>query len=93
MKDKSFAQLRASWQAACRTGQANLRNAAKRLGIKLTIKEAADFVRAQPVAQDFAAPPQSAGKVTAPELNERWQGDLIDFKDNSPKKTAAGAPF
>ena len=29
-------------------------------------------------------PPASKGKVTSPQLNERWQADLMDFKSRTP---------
>ena len=86
MPDDSLAQLRVIWQAAGRPGQAKLRDAAKRKGLNVTVKQAADFVRNQSVAQVFAPPPKSEGKVTAPELDSRWQCDLIDYKAKSQEK-------
>ena len=80
MPDDSLAHLRVIWAAAGRPGQAKFRDAAKRKGLNLSVKQAADFVRAQPVAQVFTPAPRSEGKVTSPELNERWQCDLIDYK-------------
>ncbi len=50
----SLAQLRAIWRAAGRPGQAKLRYAARRKGFDLSVKQAADFVRAQLVAQGFS---------------------------------------
>ena len=81
-----LAQLRLIWQSAGRPGQAKLRKAAKRKGLNVTVKQASDFVRGQAVSQVFAPPPRSNGKVTAPELNSRWQLDLIDYKTQSPEK-------
>ena len=86
MPDDSLAQLRAIWQAAGRPCQVKLRDAAKRKGISLSVTQAADFVRAQPVAQAFAPAPRSEGKVTSPELNGRWQCDLIGYKTKPPEK-------
>ena len=86
MPDDSLAQLRAIWQTAGRPGQAKLRDAARRKGLYLSVKQAADFVRAQPVAQVFAPAPRSDGKVTSPELNARWQCDLIDYKAKGPEE-------
>ena len=86
MPDDSLAQLCVIWQAAGRPGQAKFRAAAQRKGLNLSVREAADFVRAQPVAQVFAPAPRSEGKVTNPELNARWQCDLIDYKAKRPDK-------
>ena len=86
MPDGSLAQLRVIWQAAGRPGQAKLRDAAARKGLNLSVKQAADFVRAQLRAQVFSPAPRSSGKVTSPELNERWQCDLVDYKTKSPEK-------
>ena len=86
MPENALAELRLIWTKAGRPGQAKLRDAAKRQGLNLTVKEASDFVRAQSVAQVFAPAPKSRGKVTSPQLNERWQCDLIDFKSRSPEK-------
>jgi hypothetical protein len=80
MSDDSLAQLRAIWQAAGRPSQAKLRDAAKRQGLNVTVQ------RAQNIARASAPPPKSEGKATAPELNSRWQCDLIDCKAKSPGK-------
>ena len=86
MPENALAELRLIWTKAGRPGQAKLRDAAKRQGLNITVKEASDFARAQSVAQVFAPAPKSRGKVTSPQLNERWQCDLIDFKSRSPEK-------
>ena len=52
----------------------------------MSSKQAQDFVRGQSTAQVFAPPPKSGGKVTSPQLNERWQADLMDFKAQAPEK-------
>ncbi len=75
MPDGSLA-LRAIWQADGRPGHAKLRDAALRKGSSVTVKQAADFVRSQAVAQ--------VGKVTSPELSARWQAGLIDYKAKPP---------
>ncbi len=87
MPDALLAHWRAIWQPAGRPDQGKSSDAARRKGVRLTVREAADFVRAQPVSQVLSAPPKSAGKVTSPELNERWQCDLIDYKAKSPEQT------
>ncbi len=69
----ALAQLRAIWQAAGRPGQAKFRVAAQLKGHNLFVREAAYFVRVQPVAHVFAPPPKNDRKVTAPELSSRWQ--------------------
>ncbi len=45
-----------------------------------------EFVIAQSVAQVYQPAPRSEGKITSPELNARWQCDLIDYKTKSPEK-------
>ncbi len=85
--------MRAVWEAAGRLGQAKLKDAAKRKGITLSAEEVAAFVRAQLVNQVFAAPPKSAGKVTSPEWNERWQCDLVHYKAKSPEKNDGNRLF
>ena len=77
--------LQAVYDAAGRPGAAKLRDAARRRGLDVTLKEAQDFVRGQSTAQVFAPPPKSQGKVTSPELNRRWQADLMDFKAQDPE--------
>ena len=79
-------QLRLIWSRAGRPGQQKLRDAAKRAGVSLTVKETADFIRGQAVAQVYAPAPKSEGKVTSPELHERWQCDLMDYKSRTPDK-------
>ena len=56
--------LQAVYDAAGRPGAAKLRDAARRRGLDVSLKEAQDFVRGQSTAQVFAAPP----KV-------QWEGD------------------
>ena len=77
--------LQAVYDAAGRPGAAKLRDAARRRGLDVSLKEAQDFVRGQSTAQVFAAPPKSNGKVTSPQLNERWQADLLDYKAQDPR--------
>ena len=74
-----LAEFRAIWQRAGRPGRDKFRDAVLISGLNLAAKDAADFTKAQSVAQVFAPPPASKGKVTSPQLNERWQADLMDF--------------
>ncbi len=82
----ALAQVCLIWRSAGHPGQAKFRAAAQCNGLISFVREAADFVRAQPVAQVFAPPPKSEGKVTAAELNSGWQCDLVDHKTKSPEK-------
>ena len=84
--------LQAVYDAAGRPGAAKLRDAARRRGLEVSLKQAQDFVRGQSTAQVFAPPPKSGGKVTSPQLNERWQADLMDFKAQAPERTRAFVP-
>ena len=63
-----------------------LKDAAKRKGLNLTVKEVKEFVIGEAVAQVYRPAPHSEGKITSPELNARWQCDLIDYKTKSPEK-------
>ena len=78
MPGEALAELRLIWQRAGRPGAAKLRDAAKRQGINLTVKEVKEFIVGQAVSQVFQPTPRSEGKVTSPELNARWQADLMD---------------
>ena len=73
MPGKTLAELRLLRQRSGRPSAAKLRDAAKRQGINLTDKEV------QAVSQVFQPTPRSEGKVTSPELNARWQADLMDY--------------
>ena len=81
-----LAQLKDMWAAAGRAGVSKFRDAAKRKGLAITVKQASDFVQAQAVSQVFAPPAKSEGHITSPEINGRWQCDLIDYKSKSPEK-------
>ena len=72
------------WIEAGRPGAAKLRDAAKRKGVKVTAKDAQQFVNAQAEAQVFRAAPRSKGKVTSTELNDTWQADLVDYTAKDP---------
>ena len=78
MPGEALAELRLIWQKAGRPGTAKLRDAPKRQGISLTVKEVKEFVHGEAVSQVSRAAPRSEGKVTSPELNARWQADLMD---------------
>ena len=81
-----LANLRLIWARAGRPGQRKFRDAATRAGLHLSVKESADFLRGEGVAQVFAKAPESKGKITSPQLNERWMCDLLDYKSRSPDK-------
>jgi hypothetical protein len=78
-------ELQQIYEAAGRPGAAKLRDAARRQGREVSLKEAQQFVRGQSTAQVFGPAPRSDGKVTSPQLNDRWQCDLIDFKTRTPE--------
>jgi hypothetical protein len=83
-----MSSLRDIWNETGRTGAAKLRDAARRQGLQVSLKEAQDFVKSQPTAQVFAAPPNSSGKVTSPELNHTWQADLVDYTSKNPSNNS-----
>jgi hypothetical protein len=78
--------LQRIYETAGRPGAAKLRDAARRQGREISLKEAQDFVRGQSTAQVFGPAPKSDGKVTSPQLNDRWQCDIMDFKTRTPEK-------
>ena len=86
MPGEALAELRLIWSRAGRPGAAKLKDAAKRQGINLTVKEVKEFIVGQAASQVFQPAPRSEGRVTSPELNARWQADLIDYKARSPEK-------
>ncbi len=86
MPGENLAELKAIWQAAGRPGVVKFTHAAQRAGLSLTAKKAADFVHGEATAQVFVPAPKSEGKIGSPQLNERWQADLIDFKSKTPEK-------
>ncbi len=86
MPGEDLAELRAIWQAAGRPGAFKFRHAARRAGLNLTVKKAAEFVRGEAAAQVFAPAQKSEEKVSSPQLNERRQADLIDDKIKNPEK-------
>ena len=86
MPGEALAELRLLWSRAGRPGADKLRDAAKRQGLNLTVKEAKEFVIGQAVNQVFQPAPRSEGRITSPELNARWQANLMDYKARSPEK-------
>ena len=85
MPGVALAELRLIWSRAGRPGAAKLRDPAKRHGLNLTVKEAKEFVIGQAASQVFQPAPRSEGRITSPELNARWQADLMDYKARSPE--------
>jgi len=80
------AQLRTVWDEAGRPGAAKLYDAARRKGLDVSRAAAAAFVKGQETRQVFAPGPRSQGRVTATGVDDRWQVDLIDWKQMDPGK-------
>jgi transposase InsO family protein len=80
------AQLRKVWLDAGKPGIARFRAAAQRAGYPIKLAEARQFVETQATRQVFAPAPQSTGHVTAARLDDKWQADLIDFKQADTKQ-------
>ncbi len=78
MPGGDLAELRLLWQRAGRPGASKLRDAAKRQGLNLTVKEVKEFVIGEAVSQVYQPAPHSEGRITSPELNVRWMVDLIN---------------
>ena len=73
-------QLRTIWIESGRPGAAKLYAAARRRGLDVKRPVVDAFVKQQETRQVFAPAPKSQGKVTATNLDDRWQADLIDWK-------------
>jgi len=54
-------------------------DAAQRAGVKVTLKQVQAFVKSQNVRQVYHQLPPSKGKITAPNLDDTWVADLIDY--------------
>ena len=80
------AQLRKVWLDAGRPGVARFRAVAQRAGYPIKLADARQFVQAQETRQVFAPTPASKGHVTAARLDDKWQADLIDFKQADVKE-------
>ncbi|MCP3886413.1 MAG: transposase family protein, partial [Propionibacteriaceae bacterium] len=74
------AQLRELWVESGCPGVAKLFAAAKRKGLDVKRATVDAFVKSQETRQIFAPAPTSKGKVTANSIDDRWQIDLIDYK-------------
>lgn len=53
--------------------------AAQRAGVKVTLKQVTAFVASQNVRQVFHKLPPSNGKIAAPNIDDTWVADLIDY--------------
>ncbi len=74
------AQLRKVWIEAGRPGVAKLHTAARRRGLDVRRADVDAFVKKQETRQVFAPAPKSQGKVTATNIDDKWQVDVIDWK-------------
>ena len=54
-------------------------DAAQRAGVKVTLKQVQAFVKSQNVRQVYHQLPPSKGKIAAPNLDDTWVADLIDY--------------
>jgi len=77
--------FQAIWEAAGRPGVEKFASAVKRAGLRITGKQAKEFVAKQAVSQVFQPAPRSTGRVSASQRNERWQADLLDYKTKDPE--------
>jgi hypothetical protein len=80
------AQLSKVWVEAGRPGIARLHTVARRAGYPIKLADARRFLAKQETRQIFAPAPASRGHVTAARLDDRWQVDLIDFKQANAKE-------
>ena len=53
--------------------------AAQRAGVKVTFKQVKAFVLSQNVRQVFHQLPPSKGKIAAPNIDDTWVADLVDY--------------
>ena len=82
----SEAELRTVWLEAGRPGVDKFYAAALRGGLAIKRKDAQEFVKKQETRQVFAPGPVSSGNVTASRIDDRWQVDLIDWKQMDASK-------
>ena len=54
-------------------------DAAQRAGVKVTFKQVKAFVLSQNVRQVFHQLPPSKGKIAAPNIDDTWVADLVDY--------------
>jgi hypothetical protein len=80
------AQLSKVWIEAGRPGIARLHTVARRAGYPIKLADARRFLSKQETRQIFAPAPASKGHVTAARLDDKWQVDLIDFKQANTKE-------
>ena len=67
-------------------------HAAQRAGVKVTFKQVKAFVASQNVRQVFHQLPPSKGKIAAPNLDDSWVADLVDYSwQPSESKTSEPA--
>ena len=79
-------ELRAVWVGAGRPGVDKFYAAVLRSGLAIKRQAAQEFVKKQESRQVFAPGPKSGGRVTASRLDDRWQCDLIDWKQMDASK-------
>ena len=79
-------ELRAVWLEAGRPGVDKFYAAVLRSGLAIMRQAAQEFVKKQETRQVFAPGPKSGGRVTASRLDDRWQCDLIDWKQMDASK-------
>ena len=76
----SQAELRKVWLDAGRPGAARFYAAARRADLPIKLADARRFVEAQETRQVFAPSPRSRGRVTSTRQDDKWQADILDFK-------------
>ncbi len=79
-------ELRAVWLEAGRPGVGKFYAAVLRSRLPVTRKAAEEFVKKQETRQVFVPGPTSSGRVTAARLDDRWQVDLINWKQMDASK-------
>ena len=69
--------------------------AAQRAGVKVSFKQVKGFVASQNVKQVFHKLPPSKGKIAAPNLDDTWMADLVDYswQPSVGKTKSAEPPF
>ena len=72
-----------------------LYDAATREGLRLTHKQIQGFIASQSVRQVFQKLPPSKGKIVAPNVDEVWIADLVDYswRPSESKEKSKEPPF
>ena len=79
-------RLKEFWVKTGRASAIVLVHYARTKGYNIPTSEAVRFIKAQTAGQVFRPPPPSNGHVTSPDIDAKWQLDLIDYSSKDAAK-------